>query len=251
MTDREGRESELRRDAEAPSAEELVEQAHAGVVGRRDALNVIAQLVVALQAFMGEMEALLTAAGRQIAAGPQVAESASAAATEISGSAQEAAARPKEAARSRRRHLPGEQGEPVQIHDEPSELDDAYYDEVRQAVGHGAPSVLLGTSTRSLTQTLDKIKAVEQGSPSARVVYRTKETLSRLFWRTGITLVLIAIGVLLASLTLRGWQAGAAFIAAGAWALTTLGRSLYRWGAEAGRSAERRDKSFDDIFGAP
>ena len=175
MTDREGRESELRRDAEAPSAEELVEQAHAGVVGRRDALNVIAQLVVALQVFMGEMEALLTAAGRQIAAGPQVAESASAAATEISGSAQEAAARPKEAARSRRRHLPGEQGEPVQIHDEPSELDDAYYDEVRQAVGHGAPSVLLGTSTRSLTQTLDKIKAVEQGSPSARVVYQTKK----------------------------------------------------------------------------
>jgi hypothetical protein len=36
--------------------------------------------------------------------------------------------------------------------------DDAYYDDVRQAVGRGAPSVLLGTSTKALDRNLQKIR---------------------------------------------------------------------------------------------
>ena len=42
------------------------------------------------------------------------------------------------------------------------EKDDAYYDEVRQAVGGGTRSVLLGTSTRSLERNLRKLKDVQQ-----------------------------------------------------------------------------------------
>ena len=40
--------------------------------------------------------------------------------------------------------------------------DAAYYDEVRQAVGRGTPTLLLGTSTRSLERSLKKLKAVQQ-----------------------------------------------------------------------------------------
>lgn len=49
------------------------------------------------------------------------------------------------------------------VHDAPREMDDAYYDEVRRAVGRGAPSVLLGTSTASLNRSLAQLRAVEQG----------------------------------------------------------------------------------------
>ena len=49
-------------------------------------------------------------------------------------------------------------------------MDDAYYDEVRRAVGRGAPTVLIGTSTRSLERSLTKLRAVRQGeSPPSRV----------------------------------------------------------------------------------
>ena len=40
--------------------------------------------------------------------------------------------------------------------------DAAYYEEVRRAVGHGAPTALLGTSTKSLERSLAKLKAVQQ-----------------------------------------------------------------------------------------
>ncbi len=40
----------------------------------------------------------------------------------------------------------------------PAQMDDDYYDEVRKAVGRGTPSVLLGTSTRSLKQHLSKLR---------------------------------------------------------------------------------------------
>jgi hypothetical protein len=39
------------------------------------------------------------------------------------------------------------------------EIDDAYFDEVRRAVGGGTPTVLLGTSTKSLEAELLKLKA--------------------------------------------------------------------------------------------
>src|SRR5262249_19331556 len=45
--------------------------------------------------------------------------------------------------------------------DEPVERDDAYYDEVRQAVGPGAPSVLVGTSTKSLERNVERLKALQ------------------------------------------------------------------------------------------
>lgn len=45
---------------------------------------------------------------------------------------------------------------------------EAYYAEVRRAVGRGAPSLLLGTSTKSLERSLAKLKAADQGElPSA------------------------------------------------------------------------------------
>jgi DNA-binding transcriptional MerR regulator len=50
------------------------------------------------------------------------------------------------------------------------ERDAAYYDEVRRAVGRGAPTGLLGTSTKSLERSLAKLKAVQQAEeafPSA------------------------------------------------------------------------------------
>jgi len=39
----------------------------------------------------------------------------------------------------------------------------AYYDRVRRAVGRGAPTALVGTSTRSLERSLAKLMAVQQG----------------------------------------------------------------------------------------
>jgi hypothetical protein len=50
------------------------------------------------------------------------------------------------------------------------ELDEADYEEIREAVGRGAPTLLLGTSTRSLERNLQKLWAVEQaGSRSLSV----------------------------------------------------------------------------------
>ena len=46
--------------------------------------------------------------------------------------------------------------------------DAAYYDEVRRAVGRGALSLLLGTSTKSLERSLAKLKAVDQGEFTPR-----------------------------------------------------------------------------------
>ncbi len=54
--------------------------------------------------------------------------------------------------------------------DVPGERDDAYYDELRRAVGRGTPSLLLGTSTRSLERGLRKLKAAQRadtGRPSS------------------------------------------------------------------------------------
>jgi hypothetical protein len=42
------------------------------------------------------------------------------------------------------------------------EIDDAYFDEVRRAVGGGAPTVLLGTSTKSLERNLEKLKELQR-----------------------------------------------------------------------------------------
>jgi hypothetical protein len=48
--------------------------------------------------------------------------------------------------------------------DDPSvEMDAAYYADVRRAVGRGAPTVLLGTSTRSLKRSLAKLETARQG----------------------------------------------------------------------------------------
>ncbi len=41
--------------------------------------------------------------------------------------------------------------------DAPVQLDAAFYDEVRRAVGRGTPTLLLGTSTRSLKRNLEKL----------------------------------------------------------------------------------------------
>lgn len=40
--------------------------------------------------------------------------------------------------------------------------EDAYYDEVRRAVGRGAPTVLMGTSTKSLERSLAKLTAAQR-----------------------------------------------------------------------------------------
>jgi DNA-binding CsgD family transcriptional regulator len=49
-----------------------------------------------------------------------------------------------------------------QAEDARVQMDAAYYDEVCRALGRGTPSVLLGTSTRSLQRSLKKLKAVQQ-----------------------------------------------------------------------------------------
>lgn len=54
----------------------------------------------------------------------------------------------------------------------PLERDDAYYDEVRQAVGRGTPSVLLGTSTKSLERSLEKLWVVHGASGASQTASR-------------------------------------------------------------------------------
>jgi hypothetical protein len=46
--------------------------------------------------------------------------------------------------------------------DAPVQMDAVYYDEVRRAIGRGTPTLLFGTSTRSLQRSLRKLKAIQQ-----------------------------------------------------------------------------------------
>ena len=92
-----------------------------------------------------------------------------------------------------------------------AERDDAYYEEVQRAVGRGAPSVLLGTSTRSLERNLEKLKDLQQsdtppqssGSPRPSKA-KDDESLSRraifvwdamkvFFWVLAVLAVLLII----------------------------------------------------------
>ena len=51
----------------------------------------------------------------------------------------------------------------TESHDRPPvELDDRDYEEIREAIGRGAPTLLLGTSTRSLERNLAKIIAAQR-----------------------------------------------------------------------------------------
>jgi hypothetical protein len=59
--------------------------------------------------------------------------------------------------------------------DVPVQRDDAYYDEVRRAVGRGTPSVLLGTSTRSLERSFQQLKASQKSKPASVSQRRTFE----------------------------------------------------------------------------
>lgn len=63
--------------------------------------------------------------------------------------------------------------------DEPVERDDAYYDEVRQAVGRGAPSVLLGTSTKSLERGLEKLWVVHGAGGASQTASRPSRGTAR------------------------------------------------------------------------
>lgn len=58
------------------------------------------------------------------------------------------------------------QSEPVTPADEdaPVVRDEAYYAEVLEAVGRGAPTLLLGTSTRSLARSVKRLQEVQSGS---------------------------------------------------------------------------------------
>jgi len=61
-----------------------------------------------------------------------------------------------------------EPGSAVRSRTHQAQRDEAYYDEVRRAVGSGTPTLLLGTSTKSLQRSLAKLTAVQQGKlPSA------------------------------------------------------------------------------------
>jgi hypothetical protein len=51
--------------------------------------------------------------------------------------------------------------------DEDEELDDAFYADVREAMGRGTPSLLLGTSTRALDRSLAKIMAAQRAAQRA------------------------------------------------------------------------------------
>jgi hypothetical protein len=79
--------------------------------------------------------------------------------------------------------------------DVPLERDDAYYDEVRQAVGRGAPSVLLGTSTRSLEANVRKIEAAQQESSKPNLPAMTPFDQLALPRRTPVWLLALIIGL--------------------------------------------------------
>jgi hypothetical protein len=49
----------------------------------------------------------------------------------------------------------------------PLAQDAAFYDDVRRAVGRGAPTLLLGTSTKSLERSFAKLKSVEESTRSS------------------------------------------------------------------------------------
>jgi hypothetical protein len=66
---------------------------------------------------------------------------------------------------SRRFTLPG--AELFTRDHEDEELDDAFYADVREAMGHGTPSLLLGTSTRALDRSLTKIMAAQRAAHQA------------------------------------------------------------------------------------
>jgi DNA-binding transcriptional MerR regulator len=57
-----------------------------------------------------------------------------------------------------------------------TDRDAAYYDEVRKAVGRGAPTGLLGTSTKSLERSLAKLKAVQQAEEALPSAGRNRPT---------------------------------------------------------------------------
>jgi hypothetical protein len=74
-----------------------------------------------------------------------------------------------------------------------NETDDADYDEIRRAVGRGAPTVLLGTSSKSLEANLRKIEAAQQArSPGAPPPDPTGRIRPGRFHRAAL-LVLIAL----------------------------------------------------------
>jgi hypothetical protein len=64
-------------------------------------------------------------------------------------------------------------------------MDDAYYDEVRQAVGRGAPSVLLGTSTKSLERSLENPWVVHGASGASQTASRPSKERRLPKWMAG------------------------------------------------------------------
>jgi hypothetical protein len=84
--------------------------------------------------------------------------------------------------------------------------DAAYYDELRESVGRGTPTLLFGTSTRSLHRSLDRLRGVRRDEPepsvakdalmvafpkaAARVLPRTRLS-------TAITIMLVVIAACL------------------------------------------------------
>jgi hypothetical protein len=80
--------------------------------------------------------------------------------------------------------------------EEAVDRNDAYYDEVRRAVGRGTPSVLLGTSTKSLERNLQKVRLLESSdrpassppvSPSARRGVLLPVERSSIWWKLTVT----------------------------------------------------------------
>lgn len=92
--------------------------------------------------------------------------------------------------------------------DDLPELDDAYYDEVRRAVGRGAPTVLLGTSKRSLERSLARIRDAERGASGP-------EYPSVPFRRTALAVSVAALAGLASYGFSTGWVAGLLALAVG------------------------------------
>lgn len=74
--------------------------------------------------------------------------------------------------------------------------DDSYYDEVRRAVGRGAPTVLLGTSTKSLEANIRKIRAAQQttsaGAPPSGPTGRIRRGR---FHRAALLVLIVLLGL--------------------------------------------------------
>jgi hypothetical protein len=135
----------------------------------------------------------------------------------------------------------------------PTRMDDAYYDEVRRAVGRGAPSLLVGTSTKSLERSLAKLRAVQESESPSSSAPLTKTTSghpskyefsSRKIWKCALLLVLIALSTVVGVwVGVWSWRVGLLFVFLPLLAIEAAG-----WIPPFNRYLQRIDETLQSLF---